>query len=389
MQVVLRIRPPKKGKEIELEEKIIKQTMIRNIYKPPTSTKEIYNKTCSNIVSGLFLGYCACILAYGQTSSGKTFTMYGTCKIPGIIRLIVSDIFETKNKYSSGWDISIKISFVEIYNERVYDLLDITKANLKVMLNKKKQFIIKGCTLKNVKSKKDVIALLNKGSKRRQVASTNYNTQSSRSHSIFRIYIFSTNNRLKIKRASHIDLVDLAGSESADKSGSTARIKEMKSINTSLLALTTIIKSLSNNSSQKKNWLFRNSILTKLLKDSLSGKSKVIIICTLTPHKNDSHENKNTISFANHAKTINIKPTANQHIIGDNTDRNNIDVSICNKQTISDDLMKKWKDEISRYEDEINSLKGEIKKMNVVPTPSDDYTLILQRRELNRRLIFG
>ena len=207
--------------------------------------------------------------------------------------------------------------------------------------------------VKQIHNCDDLLKILQTCTSKRKVSKTNYNKNSSRSHSLLRITINSTNSYLAIKRTSHIDLVDLAGSETTTKAG-LDKIHETKSINKSLFALTTAIRILSKNPHKKSHKRsqsetpfvqYRNSTLTKLLKNSISGSSKLLIICTLSPHVCDNSENKNTISFANNAKVVDIAPTINQNIINSSPKINQ---------------HKKWKEEIKRYELEIDNLKKQL-----------------------------
>ena len=262
------------------------------------------------------------IFAYGQTSTGKTYTMQGN--IPNNEGIIPQTIYEIFDKLKSSPEIinyKIKISFIEIYNENINDLLDNTKTNLELRETSNKEVIVVNLTEHTINSKEDAINLLLKGNDSRTVASTKLNEKSSRSHSIFRLNIEITkkknfnditpvkknNNYEEIFLTSQINLIDLAGSENSNKTGCVGiRLKEGSNINKSLLALSNVINKLSQNNGNNNNVFvnYRDSKLTRLLQTSLGGNSKTIIICTITDDNEHYSETMNTLHFGNKAKNI-------------------------------------------------------------------------------------
>ena len=262
------------------------------------------------------------IFAYGQTSTGKTYTMQG--EIPnnaGIIPLTLEEIFEQIKKDKDIIDSQIRVSFIEIYNESINDLLDSSKINLDLRETANREVIVNNLTEIKIKNHEQALNLLLKGNESRIVASTKLNEKSSRSHCIFRLNIEITKNikknnfgeeeTEKVLLKNHINLIDLAGSENSNKTGCVGqRLKEGSNINKSLLALSNVINKLSqnngNNNSNSQNFFvnYRDSKLTRLLQNSLGGNSKTTIICTITDDAEHYTETMNTIHFGNKAKNI-------------------------------------------------------------------------------------
>ena len=261
------------------------------------------------------------IFAYGQTSTGKTYTMQG--ELPdnaGIIPLTLKEIFEQIKKDKDIIESQIGVSFIEIYNESINDLLDNSKVNLDLRETTNKEVIVNNLTEIKIKNHEQAFNLLMKGNESKIVASTKLNEKSSRSHCIFRLNIEITKNVKKIifgeeetekvLLKNHINLIDLAGSENSNKTGCVGqRLKEGSSINKSLLALSNVINKLSQNSGNNPNSQnffvnYRDSKLTRLLQNSLGGNSKTTIICTITDDGEHYNETMNTIHFGNKAKNI-------------------------------------------------------------------------------------
>ena len=261
------------------------------------------------------------IFAYGQTSTGKTFTMQGD--IPnneGIIPLTLKEIFYQIYLSKDILNSKISVSFIEIYNENINDLLDNTKTNLDLRETINKEVIVNNLTEIKINNHEEAMNLLLKGNESRIVASTKLNEKSSRSHSIFRLNVEITKKKQNINNSnneddkillkSHINLIDLAGSENSSKTGCVGqRLKEGSNINKSLLALSNVINKLSQNNGTNGNGQnifvnYRDSKLTRLLQNSLGGNSKTTIICTITDDSEHYTETMNTLHFGNKAKNI-------------------------------------------------------------------------------------
>ncbi|ETW02666.1 hypothetical protein, variant [Aphanomyces invadans] len=290
----------------------------------PTST--IYGEVAKRIVHSTLKGINGTIFAYGQTSSGKTHTMHGDVHTElGILPLAVEHIFGYIEQ-STDRDFLIRVSYVEIYNEVIRDLLcdDKSLSSLKIREDPKKGIYLESQEV-IITDYDDIFRVLELGEQRRTVGQTIMNERSSRSHSIFRIVIES-----KMKSSpstSHesmeelqggvlvgvLNLVDLAGSESVRHTASEGmRLREASNINRSLLTLSRVINSLAQGSESIQNAPFRDSKLTRLLQSSLAGSTRTLMICCVTPSDRHVEETKSTLQFAARAKNIQLSARVNE-----------------------------------------------------------------------------
>ncbi|CAK6974502.1 centromere-associated protein E [Scomber scombrus] len=279
------------------------------------TTKQLYQGIAKPLVVSAVEGYNGTIFAYGQTSSGKTFTMMGSKDIPGVIPLAVDDVFQTiKNRPNK--EFLLRVSYMEIYNETVTDLLvDSWKRKpLEVREAINKNIYVADLTEELVTSPAQALAWILKGEKNRHYGKTKMNQRSSRSHTIFRMILESRErsdpasgeNADGAIIVSHLNLVDLAGSERASQTGAEgARFKEGCNINRSLFTLGQVIKKLTDEN-QKGFTNYRDSKLTRILQNSLGGNAKTVIICTITPVTLD--ETLSTLQFASTAKKMKNDP---------------------------------------------------------------------------------
>uniref|UniRef100_A0A6I8SJU0 Kinesin family member 13B n=1 Tax=Xenopus tropicalis TaxID=8364 RepID=A0A6I8SJU0_XENTR len=268
-----------------------------------------------NILQNAFEGYNACIFAYGQTGSGKSYTMMGTADQPGLIPRLCSTLFErTQKAENEELSFKVEVSFMEIYNEKVRDLLDPkgSRQSLKVREHKVLGPYVDGLSKLAVTSYKDIESLMSEGNKSRTVAATNMNEESSRSHAVFNIILTHTLVDVKSgtsgEKVSKLSLVDLAGSERATKTGAAGeRLKEGSNINKSLTTLGLVISALADQGAGKNKNKFvpyRDSVLTWLLKDSLGGNSKTAMVATVSPAADNYDETLSTLRYADRAKNI-------------------------------------------------------------------------------------
>ncbi|KAF1747585.1 hypothetical protein GCK72_024050 [Caenorhabditis remanei] len=267
----------------------------------------------SGVVENAFSGYNACIFAYGQTGSGKSYTMMGTPDQPGIIPRVCNDIFTRIHETSNATlSFKIEVSYMEIYNERVRDLLDPKKSSkaLKVREHKILGPMVDGLSILAVNSFEQISNLLEEGNKSRTVAATNMNAESSRSHAVFSLIVTQTlhdlENGFSGEKVAKISLVDLAGSERAGKTGAVGkRLEEGGNINKSLTTLGMVISALAERNAKKDKFIpYRDSVLTWLLKDSLGGNSRTVMIATLSPAADNYEETLSTLRYADRAKKI-------------------------------------------------------------------------------------
>ncbi|XP_044146817.1 kinesin-like protein KIF13B isoform X2 [Bufo gargarizans] len=268
-----------------------------------------------NILQNAFEGYNACIFAYGQTGSGKSYTMMGTADQPGLIPRLCSTLFErTQKAENDELSFKVEVSYMEIYNEKVRDLLDPkgSRQSLKVREHKVLGPYVDGLSKLAVSSYKDIESLMSEGNKSRTVAATNMNEESSRSHAVFNIILTHTISDVQSgtsgEKVSKLSLVDLAGSERATKTGAAGeRLKEGSNINKSLTTLGLVISALADQGAGKNKNKFvpyRDSVLTWLLKDSLGGNSKTAMVATVSPAADNYDETLSTLRYADRAKNI-------------------------------------------------------------------------------------
>nr|CDS34087.1 kinesin family 7 [Hymenolepis microstoma] len=283
-----------------------------------STTEQIYADIVYPLVEGVTEGYNSTIFAYGQTGSGKTFTMQGVPgDLPnkGIISRSFEHLFETIAT-SSDVKYLVRVSFLEIYNEELRDLLE-KESRVKCELKEhpEKGVFVMGLSMHKVKCVEDCKVIMEQGLKNRHVGSTLMNTDSSRSHSIFTVYLemVSTDESTGIEhlKAGKLNLVDLAGSERQSKSGATGdRFKEATKINLSLSALGNVISALVD--ANARHVPYRDSKLTRLLQNSLGGNTKTLIIACLSPADNNYDETLSTLRYANRAKNIKNRPIINE-----------------------------------------------------------------------------
>ncbi|XP_003905140.2 kinesin-like protein KIF16B isoform X11 [Papio anubis] len=297
---------------------------------PDYVSQEMVFKTLgTDVVKSAFEGYNACVFAYGQTGSGKSYTMMGNSGDSGLIPRICEGLFSRINE-TTRWDeasFRTEVSYLEIYNERVRDLLRRKSSktfNLRVREHPKEGPYVEDLSKHLVQNYADVEELMDAGNINRTTAATGMNDVSSRSHAIFTIKFTQAkfDSEMPCETVSKIHLVDLAGSERADATGATGvRLKEGGNINKSLVTLGNVISALADLSQDATNTLakkkpvfvpYRDSVLTWLLKDSLGGNSKTIMIATISPADVNYGETLSTLRYANRAKNIINKPTINE-----------------------------------------------------------------------------
>ncbi|XP_050598588.1 kinesin-like protein KIF13B isoform X9 [Bombus affinis] len=277
----------------------------------------VFDALGRDILDNAFQGYNACIFAYGQTGSGKSYTMMGSGENKGIIPRLCDNLFDMIAKQqSSELTYKVEVSYMEIYNEKVHDLLDPkpNKQSLKVREHNVLGPYVDGLSQLAVTSFQDIDNLMAEGNKSRTVAATNMNSESSRSHAVFSVILTQTLTDSKSgvsgEKVSRMSLVDLAGSERAVKTGAVGdRLKEGSNINKSLTTLGLVISKLAdqnsgNNKNKDKFVPYRDSVLTWLLKDNLGGNSKTVMVATISPAADNYEETLSTLRYADRAKRI-------------------------------------------------------------------------------------
>ncbi|KAK7109259.1 kinesin heavy chain-like isoform X2 [Littorina saxatilis] len=290
--------------------------MFDKVLKPNVTQEHVYTVTAKPIVADVLSGYNGTIFAYGQTSSGKTHTMEGVLgndTMQGIIPRIVQDIFNYIYGMDENLEFHIKVSYFEIYMDKIRDLLDVTKTNLSVHEDKNRVPYVKGCTERFVSSPEEVMEVVDEGKANRHVAVTNMNEHSSRSHSVFLIHVKQENVESEKKLHGKLYLVDLAGSEKVSKTGAEgAVLDEAKNINRSLSALGNVIAALAEGN--KSHVPYRDSKLTRILQESLGGNARTTMVICCSPASFNESETKSTLMFGQRAKTIKNVVTVNEEL---------------------------------------------------------------------------
>ncbi|XP_071719965.1 kinesin-like protein KIN-5C [Rutidosis leptorrhynchoides] len=307
------------------------------VFGPTAQQRDLYEQAVVPIVSEVLEGFNCTIFAYGQTGTGKTYTMEGECKkaksgpngeLPldaGVIPRSVKQIFDTLEGQNAEY--SVKVTFLELYNEEITDLLapeeiskigmdDKPKKILPLMEDGKGGVLVRGLEEEIVTSANEIFTLLERGSAKRRTAETLLNKQSSRSHSLFSITIHikeATPEGEELIKCGKLNLVDLAGSENISRSGAReGRAREAGEINKSLLTLGRVINALVEHLGHIP---YRDSKLTRLLRDSLGGRTKTCIIATVSPAVHCLEETLSTLDYAHRAKNIKNKPEVNQKMM--------------------------------------------------------------------------
>ncbi|CAH2010923.1 unnamed protein product [Acanthoscelides obtectus] len=296
-----------------------KQFTFDSTYGQDSTTEVIYNDICYPLVESVLEGYNATIFVYGQTGCGKSFTMEGIKDNPaqkGVISRAFEHIFEAIS-VASGIKYLALVSYLEIYNEHIRDLLlcseKLNGTPLTLKESPNEGVTVPGLTSHPVHNAAECEHLLNLGSKNRMIGATLMNQNSSRSHSIFTIsieQISNVNNNECIMKGK-LNLVDLAGSERQTKTGATGeRLREATKINLSLSALGNVISALVDG--KAKHIPYRDSKLTRLLQDSLGGNTRTLMVACISPSSRDYMETLSTLRYANRAKNIHNKPKINE-----------------------------------------------------------------------------
>uniref|UniRef100_A0A8C3P6V5 Kinesin-like protein n=1 Tax=Chrysemys picta bellii TaxID=8478 RepID=A0A8C3P6V5_CHRPI len=327
------------------------------------SQKQVYQDIGEEMLQHAFEGYNVCIFAYGQTGAGKSYTMMGRQEKDqqGIIPQLCEDLFSRINDTTNdNMSYSVEVSYMEIYCERVRDLLNPkNKGNLRVREHPLLGPYVEDLSKLAVTSYNDIQDLMDSGNKARTVAATNMNETSSRSHAVFNI-IFTQKRHdaetdVTTEKVSKISLVDLAGSERADSTGAKGtRLKEGANINKSLTTLGKVISALAEMNKKKKKTDFipyRDSVLTWLLRENLGGNSRTAMVAALSPADINYDETLSTLRYADRAKQIRCNAVINE-------DPNN-------------KLIRELKDEVARLRDLLYAQGlGDIIDMGMSPSSS-------------------
>lgn len=298
---------------IEATKENRKQFTYDAVYGPAANQQSIYDEVVRPLVGSVLEGFNGCVFAYGQTGTGKTYTMEGVrgdTDHKGVIPRAFEQIWQHINR-AQNMNFLVEASYLEIYMEEVRDLL---KPNSKKALELREKEGV-GVYVPNLhsvlcKSVEDMLQVMHTGNRNRTVGRTNMNEHSSRSHAIFAVKIEMAEMDSNAVKVGKLNLIDLAGSERQSKTGATAdRLKEASKINRALSSLGNVISALAENSTHVP---YRDSKLTRLLQDSLGGNSKTIMIANVGPSGYNYAETLTTLRYASRAKTIQNKPVKNE-----------------------------------------------------------------------------
>ncbi|CAH0407605.1 unnamed protein product [Chilo suppressalis] len=275
-----------------------------NVCGQSATNNDVFETTTKDILTALMEGYNCSVFVYGATGAGKTFTMIGNAEHPGITYLTMEHLFYTINSYEKEREFDIGVSYIEVYNENVYDLLKPSNTPLQLREDAKYGVMVAGLTLNNIKTARELLNMLENGNKNRTQHPTDANAESSRSHAVFQVYVkmrYKTSSQLRLVKLS---MIDLAGSERASATGCVGeRFKEGANINKSLLSLGNCINKLADGSSYIP---YRDSKLTRLLKDSLGGNCKTVMIANVSPAHISYEDTYNTLKYAARANKIQL-----------------------------------------------------------------------------------
>ena len=334
IKVCLRIRPmnlqelgrsdlnciePVSSNQLIFTNKNMRRSYTYNLVFGPDATQEdvFYNCSVNKLIDSALEGYSVTIFAYGQTGSGKTYTIMGrddsinekilsNDKYSGIMPKSINYIWNTVGSKQEKY--YIKVSFLEIYNEQINDLLNIGNTNLQIRWDQRQGFFVEGLLVIECKKPQDIVEVILQGTKNRKKGSHELNKDSSRSHTILTVYVISEfhSQGQNFKKYGKISFVDLAGSERLKETHSSGgMIKETGNINKSLFVLGKVISSLTDKKNNNQHIPYRDSKLTMLLMDSIGGSSKTLMIACVSPSATYADETMSTLNYA--SRTMNIK----------------------------------------------------------------------------------
>ncbi|KAJ7416856.1 Kinesin-like protein KIF11 [Pitangus sulphuratus] len=373
------------------------------VFGPQAKQIDVYRSVVCPILDEVIMGYNCTVFAYGQTGTGKTFTMEGERSpneeytweedpLAGIIPRTLHQIFEKLTE--NGTEFSVKVSLLEIYNEELFDLLNPTpdvgeRLQMFDDPRNRRGVIIKGLEEVTVHNKNQVYQILERGAAKRTTAATYMNAYSSRSHSVFSITIHMKETTIdgeELVKIGKLNLVDLAGSENIGRSGAVdKRAREAGNINQSLLTLGRVITALVE---RAPHIPYRESKLTRILQDSLGGRTKTSIIATVSPASVNLEETLSTLEYAHRAKNIMNKPEVNQKLtrkalIKEYTEeierlkrdlvaareKSGVYISLENYEALNGKLTVQ-EEQIAEYIDKIGVMEEEVKKITELFTVS-------------------
>ncbi|XP_043351017.1 kinesin-like protein KIFC3 isoform X4 [Dermochelys coriacea] len=297
-----------KGKQVSFE--------LDKVFSPQATQQDVFQEVQALITSCID-GYNVCIFAYGQTGAGKTYTMEGTPENPGINQRALQLLFSEVQRKASDWGYTITVSVAEIYNEALRDLLGKEpqeKLDIKLCPDGSGQLYVPGLTEFQVRSVEDINKVFEFGHSNRVTEYTSLNEHSSRSHALLIVTVRGLDYSTGLRTTGKLNLVDLAGSERVGRSGAEgSRLREAQYINKSLSALGDVIYALR---ARQGHVPFRNSKLTYLLQDSLSGDSKTLMMVQVSPVEKNTSETLCSLKFAERVRSVELGPVSRRAELG-------------------------------------------------------------------------
>ncbi|XP_076649497.1 kinesin-like protein KIF18A [Halictus rubicundus] len=290
-----------KGRDLLRKQNKELQFIFDKIFNMHSTNSDVFEGSTKDLIASLLDGYNCSVFAYGATGAGKTHTMLGSNEDPGITYRTVAELFSQIEKQGEHREFNLGVTYLEVYNENVQDLLH-KSGPLHLRDDGRYGIIVAGLKIIGIQSTEELLSLLAKGNKNRTQHPTDANKESSRSHAVFQVYINISNKLDGQVRQVKLSMIDLAGSERASATGCKgARLKEGANINKSLLALGNCINNLADGA---KHITYRDSKLTRLLKDSLGGNCQTIMIANVAPSSWSYEDTYNTLRYADRAKKI-------------------------------------------------------------------------------------
>ncbi|NWU48539.1 KI18B protein, partial [Dromas ardeola] len=304
---VLPARGPKhQGKDLKFA--------FDRVFGEKATQEEVFQHTTRDVLDSVLNGYNCSVFAYGATGAGKTYTMLGSEKNPGIMYLTMVELYKRIEARKEEKSCEVLVSYQEVYNEQIHDLLE-PKGPLAIREDPEKGVVVQGLSFHQPASAEQLLQMLANGNKNRTQHPTDANATSSRSHAIFQIYVKQQDRVGGLTRdlqVAKMSLIDLAGSERASVTNAKGeRLREGANINRSLLALINVINALADAKSKKTHIPYRDSKLTRLLKDSIGGNCRTIMIAAVSPCVLAYEDTYNTLKYANRAKDIKLSLKSN------------------------------------------------------------------------------
>ncbi|KAL9821081.1 kinesin-like protein KIF27 isoform 2-T2 [Geothlypis trichas] len=343
-----------------------------------STQEEVYAVCIKPLLVSLTEGYNATVFAYGQTGSGKTYTIGGdhvasvAVDERGIIPRAIQELFHHISEHRNI-NFCVKVSYIEVYKEELRDLLDLETSvkYLHIREDEKGNTVIVGAKEFQVECADEVISLLESGNAARHTGTTQMNEHSSRSHAIFTISIHQKQsaeylNAAQDSIASKFHFVDLAGSERVAKTGNTGeRFKESVQINSGLLALGNVISALGDPKRKSVHIPYRDAKITRILKDSLGGNAKTVMITCISPSSLDFDESLNSLKYANRAKNIRNKPVVNYNPEKDRIDEMELEIKLLREALQSQQARNQQLHDLNEEKARISSLEEQLTRLQV------------------------